>query len=624
MCRKRACPVLNCPDWATHKLPGHKCPSCKGERTIFDVPGSCYLSHHVYGQGDRHNPDICTSCVCQQGTMLCEREQCSQLDCPFNERVLPPGACCPICLNQRSCDANGRKIKHGGVWYQDACSRCTCYNGAWECSHTKCPALSCAKGFVVKPEEKSCCPTCVQEHATCSVRGKSSDRIETFGKLVYRTQGYCLHELVKDCGQETFSIKVKYDKMKSNAKTRGQVRSQARSQVMVSNQLDLVSIRFGSTNVKLFRSGKIRVNRTSGNLKTNHKIQQGKLTSASNLAELIKNRDGAAPKKLSVSVRGQTVSVRLLTLGVMVTWNIAKNNLKVKVDAQRYLGDRRLCGLCGSVILSESTNLTGNEGSGITRNKRFEPALPSYMAWAWRRGQICKERNKAALHELRREAVSDNSRFDTEVIALLNKLGQLDNISTGKNRPVSDNNKNDDNGEGKSYTTVVDVLNPEPSVKQPAPEMSITEELSKQEAPVGKPVAGVQTNSDGELTTARPQLYSDTVIKSSTAKMSTADYSFPEHSARVLKAFATQADEVPSCLPTSDEYKDAEAKCRGVRDHKLQFCSGPLLVDTFMRVRREHLRHTGPGPPISEPAMKSAISQELWSDLVPKNPDIIY
>ena len=181
---------------------------------------------------------------------------------------------------------------------------------------------------------------------------------------------------------------------------------QDRSKTLTLYQLHLVSIRLGPTSIKLFRNGKLRMNRKD-------KIREAG-TDRDLVKEKVVNGEGEGfLKKLALSFRNGKISIRLESLGVILSWDIVRGTLKVKVDAQRYFGDRRLCGLCGSV---------GGDRARLTRNKRFEPVLPSHMAWVWRRGHACRERNEDAREEMERQATTEDSGLGAEITSFLNMV----------------------------------------------------------------------------------------------------------------------------------------------------------------------------------------------------------
>ncbi|GFS06442.1 hypothetical protein ElyMa_004706600 [Elysia marginata] len=267
----------------------------------------------------------------------------------------------------------------------------------------------------------------LSEYATCSVRGKYSDHIKTFNGLNYRTKGYCLHELVKDCGHREFSIKVKYERSPSGSQVakRTQGQGQGGSKVTTAYHLHLVSIRFGSTSAKVYRNGRLRVNkprklRAGRKSRKSARSRKRAAQKSAVVQEPEEGKDTTFLQQMSTSIGGGKVSIRLESLGVILSWDVVKGNLKVKVKAQRYLGQRRLCGLCGSV--DNNPREKSAVGARITRNKRFEPVMPSHMAWVWRRGHTCRKRNRAAREELRQKTNSNTSSLHTEIESLLNSV----------------------------------------------------------------------------------------------------------------------------------------------------------------------------------------------------------
>lgn len=57
----------------------------------------CSYGGKTYQLGERFsNPtDSCEDCVCQAGTVDCQRRLCDVPDC--RDPVYPPGECCPVC-----------------------------------------------------------------------------------------------------------------------------------------------------------------------------------------------------------------------------------------------------------------------------------------------------------------------------------------------------------------------------------------------------------------------------------------------------------------------------------------------------------------------------------------------
>ena len=64
---------------------------------------SCIFETDIFEDEEEWFPDVCTSCRCNQGRVICETDQCPPL--PSNCQgpgVIPPGKCCPICPDDNS------------------------------------------------------------------------------------------------------------------------------------------------------------------------------------------------------------------------------------------------------------------------------------------------------------------------------------------------------------------------------------------------------------------------------------------------------------------------------------------------------------------------------------------
>ncbi|XP_070576623.1 kielin/chordin-like protein [Ptychodera flava] len=100
------------------------------------------------------NGDLCNQCICQDGNIICQREECSPIDCVETET--PDGSCCPVC---KGCiDSSGRRYEHNDEWTpaDDDCNVCRCREGRIDCERERC-TLTCRHPI---PEPDSCCPKC--------------------------------------------------------------------------------------------------------------------------------------------------------------------------------------------------------------------------------------------------------------------------------------------------------------------------------------------------------------------------------------------------------------------------------------------------------------------------------
>ncbi|XP_062510413.1 kielin/chordin-like protein [Corticium candelabrum] len=115
----------------------------------------CVVNNTLYDNNETFERDPCTTCVCKAGEVKCNTSQCPILPCLKN--VTLTGQCCPQCL---SCRDRGRVISYGRVYRPDACTQCICGDNAplSTCTVQSCPNVSCIGTPIVSRRE--CCPVC--------------------------------------------------------------------------------------------------------------------------------------------------------------------------------------------------------------------------------------------------------------------------------------------------------------------------------------------------------------------------------------------------------------------------------------------------------------------------------
>ncbi|XP_033607716.1 BMP-binding endothelial regulator protein isoform X2 [Cryptotermes secundus] len=98
ICRRKACPVLECAPERQVSTPGDCCPHCP---PILESTTTCTIGGRTYEDGESWELDPCKTCVCQQGQVRCAMQMCPQKNmvCPSNYKMVQrPGECCPRCV----------------------------------------------------------------------------------------------------------------------------------------------------------------------------------------------------------------------------------------------------------------------------------------------------------------------------------------------------------------------------------------------------------------------------------------------------------------------------------------------------------------------------------------------
>ncbi|MBN3291265.1 KCP protein, partial [Polypterus senegalus] len=168
-CENRDCPGAVC----TYPMPGTCCRNnCNAP------PAECFYSGLPYKHMERfYDPvDKCRSCICNNGTITCQRKPCApvlcthpivqdccrtcDVTCPAvncRHPVKPPGECCPQCTG--ICHYLGNIYESGATFdsSSDSCSVCTCMNEV-----VTCQKKPCREQCTHPVPSSSCCPVCDQ------------------------------------------------------------------------------------------------------------------------------------------------------------------------------------------------------------------------------------------------------------------------------------------------------------------------------------------------------------------------------------------------------------------------------------------------------------------------------
>ncbi|XP_052437941.1 kielin/chordin-like protein isoform X5 [Carassius gibelio] len=210
-CIHRGCPPLSCPPAEQHTPPDSCCPICD----------DCVLEGNQYrvsnGQRWTDRDNECVTCICNQGHIECELQECPPLECPNGWiKVKSPGKCCPECTGiitvayskdaHAKCVYDGQWYNHNEHWQVDECTSCTCVYGDVHCQTQRCPTLTCASDETPALVPGMCCPHCIPRPATCIVFGDPHYR--TFDGKMVNFQGKCTYVLAQDCSGGDFSVHV--------------------------------------------------------------------------------------------------------------------------------------------------------------------------------------------------------------------------------------------------------------------------------------------------------------------------------------------------------------------------------------------------------------------------------
>ncbi|PIK33373.1 Kielin/chordin-like protein, partial [Apostichopus japonicus] len=129
------CETIPCdPAPCTHPITRQCCPSCIG----------CHYHGENWISGaDFADPrDDCGICHCENGNVFCQKVPCPSLNCPHQTQL--ENTCCPTCI-EVDCVYDGTTHGHGTIFphAEDECQECSCNDGDVYCQRNPCTQPQC-------------------------------------------------------------------------------------------------------------------------------------------------------------------------------------------------------------------------------------------------------------------------------------------------------------------------------------------------------------------------------------------------------------------------------------------------------------------------------------------------
>ncbi|KAK9876873.1 hypothetical protein WA026_015904 [Henosepilachna vigintioctopunctata] len=328
LCRKKACPVLQCNKRYQLHPPGECCPRCYGTRSLMQPKNSCLLQTSLIQEGLMFNIDRCTDCICTNETSVCKRNACPVLDCSPELQKTVPGSCCKTCVVpeefRSQCFYEGKVYEDGQSWRMDACRSCKCHKGMPSCAMIRCNVtLPCGPGTKLVHLPGECCKKCQEVDGVCMVYG--DPHYKTFDGKLYTFHGTGKYQLAADCVNNTFSIRI--------ANTNSKYLSRKTHHRFARTATKRIAIRYGNVRINLQQRLRIKFN--------------GKIIKLP-----FKNDPRVKMEKIENNVEVT------LSNGVKVFWS-GKSFLEVSVPAAF---KNKVCGMCGNFNSNAQDDLKMKKG----------------------------------------------------------------------------------------------------------------------------------------------------------------------------------------------------------------------------------------------------------------------
>lgn len=215
-------------------------------------------------------------------------------------------------------------FQDGETWQLDACKSCECHGGEPRCAMERCPVLSCPPDQTLRQLPGQCCQKCVDIDGICTVFG--DPHYKTFDGKFYSFQGSCKYQLVNDCKNHTFSIRISNDSRNTSH----------------SSWTRTATLRIGSTKINMGKKMRIKVN--GQRITIPHNIN--------GVADIIRSNGSVILKA---------------DIGIQMLWD-GDGFLEVTVSSA-YKG--KLCGLCGNFNSLARDDMRTRDGRLLNDTWRF-------------------------------------------------------------------------------------------------------------------------------------------------------------------------------------------------------------------------------------------------------------
>lgn len=248
-------------------------------------------------------------------------------------------------------------LQDGDTWQLDACKSCECHAGEPRCAMESCPAMSCSSDQVLRQMPGQCCPKCIDIDGICTVFG--DPHYKTFDGKFYSFQGSCKYQLVSDCVNNTFSIRISNDARNTTH----------------SSWTRTATLRIGATKFNMGKRMRIKVNG-----------QRVTLPYVMNGVAAVARNNGSVLLKAGI--------------GIQMLWD-GDGFLEVTVSSA-YKG--KLCGLCGNFNSVARDDMKSRDGKLMNDPWKFG------MSWRVGGTRACTRRQERPRNARCRQSKMTNFR----------------------------------------------------------------------------------------------------------------------------------------------------------------------------------------------------------------------